>query len=441
MKHKQVLWVIICCLIIQVFSSLFDKYRGKKTTIKEQITLSEPTEVKKIFIHDGQSDLTEDQKNFVYVILDQMVKPFCRAQTSVITRLISAFLWHRNLTEQLIGTTPDQQPVQMCQLTSDDSWLVSQSGGNDISLWNVATNQLQWTVKAHNQGITQCILSSDAQYIISASYDGTLKIWALLTGTLLHTLKGHTDSVRNCSLSANNQLLLSTSHDKTMRMWSVTTGECIHIFNGHSMGVWCAQFYANDRRIVSTCKDVRVWDVKTNQCVHVLHGHTVSIIHCNLSSDEQYLLSGSKDETVRVWDLMAGTCKQTFRGHTDWVGAGCFVRKNTWIASIDGTDTLCIWRISDARCMYQFENYSSFSSLQHSYWLKCRNEECIIVSNAIESYEVHALSVESGETIFTIQNNEARIRRACVSSDGRYLFSGDRDGTINMVPFSKRKRK
>jgi len=373
----------------------------------------------------------------VYAAVNPVVKQFCHTQTSVITNLIVAFMWHRSLPEQRIGTLPDHQLIKMCQLSSDDSWLVSQSGDNEISLWNVATNQLQWTVKAHkNAYITQCILSSDDQYIISASCDGTLKIWALLTGALLYTLEGHTDSVRSCSLSANNQFLLSTSFDKTIRMWSVTTGECINIFT--STWVKYAQFYANDRRIVSTCKDVRVWDVETNQCVYELNGHTFAIIHFNFSSDEQYLLSGSLDKTVRVWDLTTGTCKQTFDGHTHFVRAGCFVQNDTWIASMDNRNILCIWRISDAHCMYQFENYSSFFSLQQSYWLKYRNEECIIVSTVTKPYEIHALSVESGETICTIQNNDARIYTACVSSDGRYLFSGDEHGTINMVHFSKK---
>jgi len=444
MKHKQTLWVMLCCLTIQVSSCLFDKCRGKKNAIKEnivvktnnyyeqtdnglgiseyqtyvipdtikedkmknQIELSKPIdvekqlihngqsglgiseyqtsvipesikedeiknriklwesiEVKKKFIHDGQSDLTEDQKNFVYATLSPMIKKFSRIQSSVITRLIVAFLWHRYLPEQCIGTAPGHQPVKRCQLSSDDSWLVSQSGDHDISLWNVATNQLQWTVKAHSAFITQSILSSDNQYIISSSGSGdnTIKIWTLLTGTLLCTLEGHTDWISGFSLSSDNQFLLSASDDKTVRMWSVSTGQCTKIFNGHSISVHCAHFYANDQRIVSTCKDVRVWDVATNQCIHVLHGHTCVIMTCNFSGDEQYLLSGSQDETVRVWDLTEGMCNQTFRGHKSWVWGGCFVQKDTWIASIDMDGTLCIWRVSDAHCMYQLQNYTCLS--------------------------------------------------------------------------------
>jgi len=404
--------------------------------MRKQITFLEPTEIRKNFIHDGQSDLTDDQKYFVYAALNPMVTQFCHTQTRVITNLIVSFLWHRNLPEQRIGTVPEGRRIRMCQLSSDDSWLVVWSGDNDISLWNVATKQLQWTLKAHDEDITQCIISSDDQYIISASRDKTLKIWTFLSGTLLYTLEGHTDRVWHCLLSADNQFLLSTSNDETMRMWSVATGECTKIFN-HSMNAWYAQFYDNDRRIVSTCKDVRVWDVKTNQCVHVLHGHTNAITFCNFSFDEQYLLSGSADKTARVWDLTTGTCKQTFDGHTHWVRDGCFVQKDTWIASMDLKTILCIWRISDAHCMYQLPNYDCSFPLQHSYWLKCRNEECIIVSTVFQPHEIHALSVASGERILTIQNNDARLFAACVSSDGRYLFSGDVNGTIKMAPFSK----
>jgi len=493
MKNTPVLWVIICCLTIQVSSSSFDKNNSEKTAIEENlvintdidneqtgtklvlkkdqdslitdmieqdkivvlgnekemknpITSSEPTEAKKNFIHDGQSDLTEDQQHIVYAALSPMVKQLCRAQsTSAITRLIAAFLWHRHLPEQRVGTIPHDRSIRMCQLSSDDSWLVSHSLWQ-LYLWNVATNRLQWTLTAHDEDINQCILSSDDQYIISASRDKTLKIWTFLSGTLLYTLEGHTGRVSSCSLSADNQFLLSTSDDETVRMWSVTTGKCIKIFYGHSTHAKFAQFYANNPRVISTCRYVRVWDVATKKCVQILQGHTDVITYCNYSSDEQFLLSGSTDETARVWDLSTGTCKQTFEGHTDCVEAGCFVRNDTWIASIDYKNNLCIWRISDAHCVYRLPNYYAYFSLQRSYWLKCRNTECIIVSTYTTNpynhiypiYEVHVLSVESGEKIFTIQSHDAPVRTACVSSDGRYLFSGDSNGTIKVVAFAKK---
>jgi WD40 repeat protein len=196
-------------------------------------------------------------------------------------------------------------------------------------------------------------------------------------------------------------------------------------------------FYANDRRILSTCEDVRVWDVETTQCLYVLQGHTEFIRTCKLSGDEQYLLSTSEDKTARVWDLTSGTCRQTFDGHTHWVITGCFVRKDTWIASIDMNYTICVWRISDAQCMYQLQNYNFSLPLQYSYWLARKNTECIIVSTKTKPYEIHVLSVESGEKIFTIQGYDTRVQVMCVSSDGRYLFSGDRAGKIKMVTFSK----
>jgi len=479
MKHKPILWVMICCLTIQVYSCLFDKCRGNKTTInekivfntkynnkektgtdlgiieyqtnaipdttkedeiKKQIKLSKPTEIKKKCIHGGQSDLTEDQKDIVYKALSPMVKQFCRAQSSnVITRLIAAFLWHIHLPEQPIGIVPDYGIVEMFQLSSNAALLVSHSGIGYISLWNVATTVRQWTVKAHDQYITQLILSSDDKFIISASEDKTLKIRTLLSGKLLYTLKGH--PVYSCSISADNQFLLSSSRmDRAVHMWSVTTGKFIKKFNAYCRYpcVGYAQFYANGRRMISTCSDhVHVWDVETNQCVYVLHGHSNAIIHCNFSSDEQFLLS--RCTTARVWHLSTGRWMAKFEGHKGWIHAGCFVRKDTWIASIDENHTLCIWRISDAHCMYQLSNYSPYSPLQHSYWL--RDTECIIVSTYTNPYEVHVLTVVPGRKIFTVQRHDKPISAACVSSDGRYLLSGDADGMIKIVPFLKKIKK
>ena len=104
---------------------------------------------------------------------------------------------------------------------------------------------------------------------------------------------------------------------------------------------------------------------------------------------------------------------------------------------MDFNNILRVWRISDAHCMYTLENYNAYLPLQHSYWLTGTNIECIIVSTATKPYEVHVLAVASGEKIFTIQGHNARVDIACVSSDGRYLYSGDQDGTLQMVAFSK----
>lgn len=130
---------------------------------------------------------------------------------------------------------------------------------------------------------------------------------------------------------------------------------------------------------------------------------------------------------------------QTFHEHKNWVLTSCFVREDTWVASVDNDYTLCIWRISDAHCIHRFENSNYFLLLQHSYWLKSGDIECIIVATENSPYEIQVLAVESGKGIFTFTGHTDRIHSVCVSSDGKYLISGSKDGEIRIFVFSEHK--
>jgi len=74
MKHKPVLWMIICCLTIQVSSCLFGLCSDKKTVIKEKIvvkpnTYHEQTSTKLVLKKDKDSlipDTVEQDKFGVF---------------------------------------------------------------------------------------------------------------------------------------------------------------------------------------------------------------------------------------------------------------------------------------------------------------------------------------------------------------------------------------
>jgi len=453
-NYKQLLWVFLWFLINQISSSEFDKLNVSSIVEKQEVFNNEqeqhglkeetrdnikPVEIQKRIIHDDCTILTYDQKYCVYAGVYPVVELHCHAQSSFITRLITAFLWHQSRPRLRMMAVPNRSHIQWCQFSADSTWFVTLCKYKSIALWHVATAVCQWSVPAHRRAyVYQVILSSDDRYIISASRDKTLEIRTFLTGTRLYTLYGHTDSVRSCSLSVNNHALLSASTDQTLRVWSVQDGQCTHILLGHSTAVYWAAFYAHGRRIVSAGIELRLWDVETNHCVGTLYGHTANIGACHISPDEQLVLSASDDTTVRVWNLTTGKCVQIFRGQTHfWAMGGWFLRRNTWVAFLDSTSTVCIWSIRDGHCIHQFADYNTYQhwSLQHVYWLQRRDTECII-STENSPYEVHVIDVESGEKMWTFTTQDC-ISAVCVSPDGQYLIAGSVDGTVSIFVFSE----
>jgi len=444
-------------LIIQVFSSKNDKIvieedentfiHNDVFDVKEQNEVTETIKVKKKFIHDDPNELTEEQKCYYISSVYPVVKKFCHSQVKVITHRIVTFLGiSLPSTRVLLDEDSDENAkLDICKLSSDSKWLVwntfAYCGTSQLTLWNVATGQRQWTVRAHGFPVSDAVFTSDNQLIISASLDHDLKIWLLLSGNLLHRLERHTDRVTSCALSADNQLLVSSSEDSTVRMWSVETGQCMRVFNGHTSYVRWARFYGKERRIVSVGKEIKVWNIETSTCQYsVDRGTTSCSWPCTFSEDNRYLLSAVgnyNDCIVKVWETKMMTCVQTFTGHTRCMVSGCFVHEDTMVASMQMNNTLYIWRIRDAYCLHQFkQEYLMDMSLQHSYWLRSKNTECIIVTTK-NTYEVHVVAVESGKIMRTVANHNDVVRSVCVSSDGRYLITGSWDGKIRISVFSE----
>ena len=49
---------------------------------------------------------------------------------------------------------------------------------------------------------------------------------------------------------------------------------------------------------------IRIWDLLEKKQVAVLEGHTDYIYTLAISSDDEYIISGSKDKTIRIWNFL-----------------------------------------------------------------------------------------------------------------------------------------
>lgn len=65
---------------------------------------------------------------------------------------------------------------------------------------------------------------------------------------------------------------------------------------------------------------LRLWDLNTGATTKRFIGHKKDILSVAFSADNRQIVSGSRDKTIKLWNTL-GECKWTIedQGHSEWV--------------------------------------------------------------------------------------------------------------------------
>jgi len=210
-------------------------------------------------------------------------------------------------------------------------------------------------------------------------------------------LRGHSDSITclKTSLEDPNQLL-SGSRDKTICVWKLNID--------------------HEQAVQGTVK-------------RRLVGHHHIIEDLDLSSDGQYALSASWDNTLRLWHLESGCATKQFRGHSNDVLSVAFSPDNRQIVSGSRDRTIKLWNTIGV------EKWTSRAAdnTSHQDWVTCvrfspsSEAEPIIVSAGWDK-RVKVIELSTQRLKFNLKGHKTHINTVTVSPDGSLCASGDKAG-------------
>ncbi|CAL5980871.1 Pentapeptide_repeats-containing protein [Hexamita inflata] len=298
-----------------------------------------------------------------------------------------------NLKNVDFGQYPDLigHSDQVNALTGDINTIYSASSDNTVKQWHLSSGKCIKTIKFKHKQINIFAFSSDRLQFCTGSKDGTIKLWETNSSKCKYT---YNDQIIVENQQLRQQILVSRMSSLNVIQFSQTslshdnficTGAedgTINIFkvlDNRMQCILCIQGYFNNNQSIWPNNNVEKYTEN-------IDGHKSSITSLCFSSNNQYVCSGSKDQSIKLWSLQTENFGYIcpFEQHQDQVSALCFSLYDKYIISGSWDKTIKVWNLALKKC------------------------------------------------VLTLKGHVDIITSICVSDDGQYIYSGSNDNTIKV---------
>ncbi len=201
-----------------------------------------------------------------------------------------------------------------------------------------------------------------------------------------------------------------------------------NFLQGHEGYVYSVAISSDGQYIVSGSRDntMRLWDRKGNPIGQPFRGHEKSVRSVAFSPDGHYIVSGSDDNTLRLWDINGNPIGQPFRGHKKLVRSVAFSPDGHYIVSGSDDNTLRLWDINGNPIGQPFRGHKS------SIWSVAFSPDGAIIVSSSTDKTVRLWDIAGNPLGEPFQGHEDSVTSIAFSPDGQTIASSSKDKTVRL---------
>ncbi|XP_068025601.1 transducin-like enhancer protein 1 isoform X1 [Melanerpes formicivorus] len=237
--------------------------------------------------------------------------------------------------------------IRSCKLLPDGRSLIVGGEASTLSIWDLAapTPRIKAELTSSAPACYALAISPDAKVCFSCCSDGNIVVWDLQNQTLVRQFQGHTDGASCIDISNDGTKLWTGGLDNTVRCWDLREGrqlqqhdfssqifslgycptgewlavgmessnvEILHVtkpdkyqLHLHESCVLSLKFAACGKWFVSTGKDNLLNAWRTPYGASIFQSkETSSVLSCDVSTDDQFIVTGSGDKKATVYEVI-----------------------------------------------------------------------------------------------------------------------------------------
>ncbi|XP_071721890.1 uncharacterized protein [Rutidosis leptorrhynchoides] len=245
-------------------------------------------------------------------------------------------------------------------------------------------------------------------------------------------LEGHLDCITG--LAVGGGFLFGSSYAKTIHVWSLVDFSHVQTFRGHEHKVMDVIFVEEEEPLCVSADGgggIFVWSTRNPLSQEPLKKWNeqkdwrFSGIHSLTAGGNGCIYTGSGDKTIKAWSLKDGTLLCTMMGHRSTVSTLAVCNGVLYSGSWDGT--IRLWTLSDHSLLTVLGegtpgNLSAVLSI-------AADQQVLVASHENGTVEVW----KDDSLIKSTRDHSGAV--FTVSIEGKWLFTGGWDKTINVQEF------
>lgn len=208
----------------------------------------------------------------------------------------------------------------------------------DVFIFDIETGKPLARIEGDGQPLTSIALAPNTSHVVICSRSLSLRIFRLskseiqdqLNAELLRSLKPHATPVVTSAIDSTSTLLATGGADGIVKVWDIKGGFVTHTLHGHGGFVSALHFF--ETRVVGTQRKgkrksrsgdhhemqdamanvmvlasggedgkIRIWNLNTSKTIAILDSHVGVVRSLDFSSQQDSLLSVSRDKTIILW--------------------------------------------------------------------------------------------------------------------------------------------